>query len=212
MIEGDILTILKQVNALITHSHIVLVSGRHSNAYINPDKILPHTSINDMLGKMFAKKLKHIDMDVIIGPAYGGVIFSQWAAFHLSKIKKKEISSIFTEKTPERHQIFERGFDKLVKNKKVVIVEDVTATGSSVKKVINAVIKAEGKVVAVCVIVNRDAELVNSETLGIPFFSLAEYKIESFDATICPLCKKNVPINIDVGHGKKFIEELKKNS
>ena len=207
--EDKIVAILKKVGAIVTNSHIVLVSGRHTHSYINPDKILPHTDVNFELGKMFAQKLRNKNIDVVIGPAYGGIIFSQWVAYHLSKLKKKEIPSIFTEKTPERHQIFERGFEKLVKGKKILIVEDVTATGSSVKKVMKAVVTAGGEVEEVSVIVNRDPELVNSQTIGAPFSSLVQFKIESYEAKKCPLCKKKVPINIHIGHGRRFLEEKK---
>lgn len=209
--EKTIISILKKVGAIITKSHIVLVSGRHTHSYINPDKILPDTEINFELGKMFAEKLKNKDIDIVIGPAYGGIIFSQWVAYHLSKLKKKKILSIFTEKTPERHQIFERGFEKLVQGKKVLIVEDVTATGSSVRKVIKAVDMAGGEVEEVCVIINRDPKLVNSKTIGAPFSSLAEFNIESYDEKNCPLCRRKVPINVHIGHGRRFLEK-KRNS
>lgn len=210
MKEEKIISILKKVGAIITQDHLVLVSGRHSSSYINPDKILPHTDVNSQLGEMFAKKLKSLPIDVVIGPAYGGIIFSQWVAFHLSKLTHKKIMGIFTEKTPERHQIFERGFDKLVKGKKILIVEDITATGSSVRKVMKAVVAAGGIVQAVSVLVNRDPALVNSDTIGAPFYALAEFKIESYDAKDCPLCKKRIPINPHIGHGRQYLEHLAK--
>lgn len=202
---SNVIKILKSVEAIITDSHIVLTSGRHSAAYINPDKILPHTEINSQLGKMFAEKYKNKNIDVVIGPAYGGIIFAQWVAYHLSKLKKKKILGIFTEKTADKNQMFERGFDKLVEKKNVLIVEDITATGSSVQKVIKAVKTAGGKVVGVSVIVNRDPKIVNSKTIGAPFSSLAVFNIDSYDERSCPLCKKKVPININVGHGKEYL-------
>lgn len=202
---NNVVDILKKVGALITDSHIVLTSGRHTAAYINPDKILPHTQINSKLGKMFSEKYKNKNIEVVIGPAYGGIIFSQWVAYHLSKQRKKEILGIFTEKTADKNQMFERGFDKLVKGKKVLIVEDVTATGSSVKKVINSVNKAGGKVVGVSVIVNRDPVKVNSKSIGAPFTSLTVLNIDSYEEKNCPLCKKRIPINIEVGHGREYL-------
>jgi len=210
--NDTVIKILKKVGAIITHDHLVLVSGRHTHSYINPDKILPHTVVCSRLGEMFAKKMKGIPIDIVIGPAYGGIIFSQWAAFHLSKLTHKKIMGIFTEKTPERHQIFERGFDALVKGKKVLIVEDITATGSSVHKVMKAVVAAGGIVQAVSVLVNRDPALVNSDTIGAPFYALAEFKIESYDAKECPLCKKKIPINSHIGHGRQYLEHLAKKS
>ncbi|MFA5770679.1 MAG: phosphoribosyltransferase family protein [Patescibacteria group bacterium] len=205
----NVVDILKKVGALITDSHIVLTSGRHTAAYINPDKILPHTKINSQLGKMFAEKYKNKNIEIVIGPAYGGIIFSQWVAYHLSKLRKKEILGIFTEKTADKNQMFERGFDELVKGKKVLIVEDVTATGSSVKKVIVSVNKAGGKVAGVSVIVNRDPVKVNSKSIGAPFTALTVLSIDSYEEKNCPLCKKQIPINIKVGHGREYLSNKK---
>lgn len=210
--NDTIIKILKKVGAILTNDHFVLVSGRHSNAYVNPDKILPHTEINSQIGQLVAQKFKNIDVDVVIGPAYGGVIFSQWVAYHLSKIKGREIMSVFTDKTPQRNHVFERGFGKLVAGKKTLVIEDITVTGSSVKKVMKVVKKAGGIIVAVGVLVNRDTTMVNSKIMGAPVTSLSEYKLDSFDAKNCPLCRQKIPINPDIGHGKQYLEHLSKKS
>ena len=208
--EKKVINILKKVGAILTDDHFVLTSGRHTDSYINPDKILPHPEINSFLSELMAKKYKNKDIEIVIGPAYGGIIFSQWVAFHLSRLKKKKISGIFTEKSAEKHQLLERGFDSLIKGKKTLIVEDITATGSSVKKVMHSVAKAGGIIKAVEVIVNRDKENVNSETIGVTFDSLITVKIESYDEKNCPFCKKNRPINIHIGHGKEFLDRKNK--
>jgi orotate phosphoribosyltransferase len=131
-------------------------------------------------------------------------------------LKKKEILAVYTEKDKgttanavESEQIFRRGYDKLIKGKKVLVIEDLTTTGISVKKVVDAVKQAGGKVAAVCVMVNRDPKNVTSKTVGGPFSSLAVLKAEAFDEKACPLCKKGVPINTNVGHGRKYLEAKK---
>jgi len=205
----DVLGILKSTGAIVTDSHLVGTSGRHMPAYINKDKFLPHTEYVSRIGKLFALKFKNKNIDVVVAPAVAGIPFSQWTAHHLSKMNKKDVLSLYTEKTPDNGQIFKRGYDLLVKNKRVLIVEDTTTLGTSVKKVINSVKKAKGKVVAVCVMVNRDPKMVNSKTIGVPFYSLAVFKIPSYEEKNCPLCKAGVPINTTLGHGKKFLEEQK---
>lgn len=57
--------------------------------------------------------------------------------------------------------------------------------------------------------VNKDPDNVTSEMMGVPFSSLAELKVETYEAQDCPLCRDNVPINTKVGHGKKFLEAKK---
>ncbi len=206
-----IFDILKETNALITDDHFVLTSGKHSSMYINKDAMYPHTDQASQVGKLFAEKFKDMDIDVVVGPALGGIILSQWTAYHLSKVKNKKIFGVYTEKTLEKNQIFTRGYEKFIKDKNVLVVEDLTTTGGSVKKVINSVREHGGHVMAVGVMVNRDPNNVNSESMGVPFYALDELFTENYDPINCPLCKNNVPINTTVGHGKKFLEANQKN-
>lgn len=209
---NDVLSILKKVGGVITNDHFVYTSGKHGSVYINKDAVYTHVNETSKIGKMFATKFKNKSIDVVAAPALGGIILSQWTAYHLSKLKGKEVLSVYTEKTSDKDQVFTRGYDKLVKNKKVLVIEDLTTTGGSVKKVVKSVKKARGKVVAVAVMVNRNPKEVNAKFMGVPFTSLGVLKAEAFDERKCELCKKNVPINTSVGHGKKYLEAKKKKS
>lgn len=213
----DVISILKRVGAVLTDDHFVLTSGKHSPVYINKDTLYLHTQETSEIGKKFAEKYKDVDIEVVAAPAVGGTILSQWTAYHLSKLKGKEILSVYTEKdkgtlasAAESEHIFRRGYDKAVKGKKVLVLEDLTSTGISVKKVVAAVRKAGGTVVGVCVMVNRDPEHVTSQVVDAPFSALATFRVDQFDANACPLCQKEVPINTVIGHGKKFLEEKSK--
>lgn len=202
---SNIIDILKKVNAIITDDHIVYTSGKHGSVYINKDALYPHTGEVSNVGLMFAEKNKNFDIDIVVAPALGGIILSQWTAHHLSKIKNKEILSVYTEKNTEGNQIFTRGYDKLVKGKNVLVIEDIANTGGSVKKTVNSVKNAGGNVVMVCVMVNRSPTTVNAEFVESPFSSLGEFQAEAFIEDECTLCKSNVPINTTVGHGKKYL-------
>src|SRR3989338_3826537 len=214
--DNNVISILKKVGAVLTNDHFVYTSGKHGSVYINKDAVYPHTAETSQIGKLFAEKYKDKDIDVVAAPAVGGTILSQWTAYHLSLIKGKEILSVYTEKdkgtlasAAESEHIFRRGYDKLLKGKNVLVIEDLTTTGISVKKVTEAVKKAGGNVVAVGVMINRNPDEVNSGYLGVPFDSLGILKAEAIDADKCPLCEKGIPVNISVGHGKKFLEEKK---
>jgi len=202
----NVVDILKKVGAVITDSHFVYTSGKHGSVYVNKDAVYPHTAETSRIGELFAEKYKDVDVDVVAAPALGGIILSQCVAYHLSKLEGKEILGVYTEKTPDKQMIFTRGYDKLVKGKKVLVIEDLTTTGGSVRKVVDTVKATGGNVVAVCVMVNRDPEHVTSEVVGGPFSALGVLKAAAFDEVSCELCKKNVPINTNVGHGKKYLE------
>ncbi|MBI4973154.1 phosphoribosyltransferase [Candidatus Roizmanbacteria bacterium] len=212
----NIISILKKTGAILTDDHFVLTSGRHSGTYINKDFLYPHVLETAKVGKMFADKMKTKSIDVVAAPAVGGTILCTWTAYYLSKFKKKEITSVYTEKSQgtfasatESEQIFRRGYDTFIKGKKVLVIEDLTTTGISVKKTADAVRKAGGTVVAVCVMVNRDSKHVNSKLMEAPFYSLGEFPAVSYAEESCPLCEKKVPINIKIGHGKKYLEVKK---
>lgn len=207
----DVIKILKKVNAIVTDNHFVYTSGRHGSVYVRKDLLYPHTKKTSDVCKMFADKFKDKKIDVVVSPALGGIILSQWTAYHLSKLTGKEVLGLFTEKDEESNQIFKRGYDQLVRGRRVLVLEDLTTTGGSVKKVVKSVKKAGGKVVAVCVMINRDPKNVSSKEVDAPLSSLGIFDAQSFNPNNCPLCKKNIPINTVVGHGKKYLAEKQKN-
>ncbi len=208
------LNILKNLKAIITNDHFVYTSGKHGSVYVRKDMLYPHTKEVSKVGRLFAKKFIKSHIDVVVGPALGGIILSQWTAYHLSSITGKNVLSVFTEKVSQPEQLFnknqefKRGYDSLVKQKKILIVEDLTTTGGSIKRVIAAVKKAGGTIVAACVMINRNPKHVNTSTLGVPFDQLGILEAEAFDQHDCPYCKTNRPINITVGHGKEFLAHI----
>lgn len=208
--DNQALDLLRKTNSITENSHFVGTSGRHFSAYLNKDSLYPHTKETSQMAELFAKKYKDANIDVVVGPALGGIILSTWVAHHLSELTGKDILGIFTEKDAQKNQVFTRGYDKYIKGKNILVVEDFTTTGESVKKTVNSVKVAGGNIVSVCVMVNRDPGRVNAEFMGAPFDSLAVYEVPSYSAEECPLCKEGVPINITVGHGKKYLEEKAK--
>lgn len=205
------LDLLRKTGSITENSHFVGTSGRHFATYLNKDSLYPHTHETSEMAKLFAEKYKDANIDVVVGPALGGIILSTWVAHHLSDLSGREVLGIFTEKDKDKNQVFTRGYDKYIKNKNILVVEDFTTTGESVKKTVNSVKAAGGNIVSVCVMVNRDPGRVNSEFMGAPFDAISVYEIPSYTADECPLCKDGVPVNTSVGHGKKFLEEKAKN-
>lgn len=207
--DNEVLEILKKTNTINDNSHFVYTHGKHAKSYVNKDALYPHTKYTSRIAEIIAQKYKEAPIDIVVGPSLGGIILSQWTAHHLSLLKNKEVLSIYTEKTPEKDQIFTRGFDKIVKGKKVLIVEDIVTTGGSVKKVINSVIKSEGEVIAVCSIVNKDPDHIDPAFIGAPYTYLTTYDTQVYDEKECPLCEQNIPINTTLGHGAQYLHERK---
>jgi orotate phosphoribosyltransferase len=203
----EVVDILKKTGAVIGDSHFVYTSGKHSPDYVNKDYIFPHIRYISRIAEIIAEKYKDSPVDIVVGPSMGGIILSQWVAYHLGLLKQKEILAVYTEKQPDKDQIFTRGYGQFVKGKNVLVVEDIVTTGGSVKKVINSVLKEEGTVLAACSIVNKDPVNINRDFIGVPYDYLAIVGMDVWEEKDCPLCKKGVPINTQLGHGKKFLAE-----
>ncbi len=204
MDEAAVLRVLKEVGAILHDGHFVYTSGRHGREYINKDALYPHTKATRQLTRALAKQCSSFDVDVVVGPALGGIILSQWVAYHLSALKQHQVLGVYCEKDADGHQVFRRGYDEFVNGKRVLIVEDVVTTGQSVMQTADAVRTAGGTVVAMGALVNRDARNVNSEKLGAQFLALASVQFPSWSASECPLCAAGIPIDTRVGKGADF--------
>ncbi len=209
MAKEDVVEILRSVGAVLTDDHFVYTSGKHGEVYINKDALYPHTAATSAICRLFAEHCANMDIDTVVGPALGGIILSQWIAYHLSEMKGHEVAGVYAEKMPDKSFAFTRGYDAYVKGKNVLVIEDLTNTGGSVKEIVNVVQNAGGNVVSVGVMVNRDPEHVNSEMMGVPFFALGVLKAAAYDEADLPPEIAVRPINTQVGHGKKYLEAKK---
>ena len=185
MNEQDVLKILSRLNAVLTDSHIVYTSGKHGRAYINKDAIYPHTKETSQLCRAIAEQFLDSDVEVVIAPSIGGVILSQWVAYHLTEITGREVLGVYSEKEGDSF-VIKRGYDKIVQGKKVLVVEDVLTTGGSVKKVIEATRALEGNVVGLGVLCNRGGITPQYVSNPPKLFSLVNVKFDSWDEAECP--------------------------
>lgn len=202
--EEKVKKILAKANAVLTDGHFVYVSAKHGDKYINKDAIYPHTKLVRELAKMWAEDFKNSGVEVVVGPAMGGVILSHDAASELSKLLKRDIPGVYAEKDGDGGFTFTRGYDVFVKGKKVLVVEDILTTGGSVKKVIQMTKKAGGKVVGLGVIANRGN--VKAKDIGVTKINaLMNIEMIAMEAKDCTLCKNKVPVNTNVGKGKLFL-------
>ena len=203
----DIVSLLKSLHAVYTDDHFVYTSGMHGEVYINKDALYPHPEAVSQVGEMFAALAADLEVDTVAAPALGGIILSTWTAYHLTKRKGKEIVGVYAEKMPDKSMAFTRGYDSLIKGRKVLVIEDLTTTGGSVKKVVDLVRETGGEVVKVLVMINRNPEVVNESSIGAPFAALGEIRAEAWSQEELPERIKARPINTKVGHGKKWLEQ-----
>ena len=90
--------ILKECGAIVTEGHFVYNSGNHGDAYVNKDALYLCPEQVSMLCRLIAERYMGSGIDVVAGPEKGGIILSQWTAYHLSRMEGRAVPSVFAEK------------------------------------------------------------------------------------------------------------------
>ena len=88
---SEALEILKSCDAFL-EGHFLLSSGRHSSAYCQMAYLQQYPDRCAEVMKTVADKVKEMDVDVIVGPAMGGIVY----AYELARQTGKR--AIFTER------------------------------------------------------------------------------------------------------------------
>lgn len=178
----EAIEIFTKANALLT-GHFRLTSGRHSSKYMQCAQVLQYPQYASKLCESLAEKFKDTQVDLVIGPAMGGIIVAYEVGRALG------VKTFFTERE-NGAMALRRGFT-INPGDKVLVVEDVVTTGGSVKEVIDVVKEKGGQVVGVGVLVDRSA---GKADFGVPAQSILQLEIESFEPEDCPMCKQGVPV------------------
>ncbi len=167
--------ILKQTGALL-EGHFLLTSGKHSKQYVQCAKILRYPDKAAEVLQSVAEKLKALDLDLLVGPAMGGII----VAYELGR--QLGIEAIFTERVDGQMEL-RRGFE-IKPGARIAICEDVVTTAKSSMEVKKLLESMGGEVIALASIIDRTAGNVDIDVI-----SAIKLEIETFDKEDCPMCK-----------------------
>jgi orotate phosphoribosyltransferase len=101
--------------------------------------------------------------------------------------------------------VIKRGYDEVIRGKKVLVVEDLVTTGGSLRKVIETARGVGAEVIGAVAVCNRGG--VEKEAIGNPpeFISMLRVHLDQWPEEKCELCARGIPINTDVGHGKEYL-------
>jgi orotate phosphoribosyltransferase len=161
---------------------ITLASGRKSDFYFNLKPTMLDPEGAALLAELTFEALKDDGLDYVGGLEMGAVPLAG-AIAQLSWIKGHPIAAFFVRKKPKEHgaRLAVEGLAKgeSLEGKRVVIVEDVTTTGDSAMKAVEAVREAGGEVALVFTMVDRDEGAAETfAQAGLTFRSL--YKAGEF--------------------------------
>jgi len=161
----------------LLEGHFVLSSGLHSNRYLQCAKVLQYPEIASQLGALLAAKFNDIAIDVVVGPAMGGIVIGQEVGRALN------VRTIFTERENGKMTL-RRGFE-VANGEKILIVEDVITTGGSACEV-GEMLAGRGAVISgFGAIIDRSGGAAEFPAI---FRTLEKVDVETYSPDICPMC------------------------
>jgi orotate phosphoribosyltransferase len=163
--------------------HFLLTSGLHSPQYFQCAKVLQYPQHAQKLCWEIAYNYMSEKVNVVVGPALGGIIVAQEVARLINA------RAIFSERENGKMTL-RRGFE-IKSNERVLVVEDVVTTGGSINEVIGLAKEAGAQLVGVGFLVDRSQDRIKFD---VPKFSVIQMDVVTYQPDDCPLCKKNIPL------------------
>lgn len=185
--------LLKEVQAWQS-GHFLLSSGMHSNEYIQCQKLLQYPRHGLLFAEALVQRILAggLKPTAVVGPALGAVHWELLVALALDRalLSDEPVRGIFAERPDGNTFDIRRGVE-LKAGEKVLVVEDVTTTGGSARKVVELVRKLGAEPVAVGAIIDRSG---GKAEFDVPFVSLIQMSLETYNPDDCPLCKQGSPL------------------
>ncbi len=167
MIDEDLVLNLYGIGA-IRFGRFRLTSGIESPFYIDLRVAITHPSIYRRMVKSMAEALSRLNIDIIAGIETASIPWASMIAYELDK------GLVYVRKDTKEHGTAKLVEGDLRQGMRVVVVDDVVTTGSSIIRAIRAIRGQGGDVVAAVVFIDREQgglESVRKE--GVYAFSLA---------------------------------------
>jgi len=179
MNEAEVRAVFDQYG-VVQRGHFKLSSGRHSDVYLQCQRVLEHPRVTRSLARALATRFE--GADTVLSPAIGAILIGAALADAL------DARFVFAERvdgamTLRRGQAIGRG-------ERVVVCEDVVTTGGSAAECLRLAEAAGAGAGPV-------ASLVDRTNGSAPFRleSLLRVEAVSWTPEDCPLCARGLPID-----------------
>ena len=145
MSNVNAIEVLKDCQAFL-EGHFLLSSGRHSSAYCQMAYLQQYPDKCAQVMSLVAEQLKEMDIDVIVGPAMGGIVYAYELGRQLGKraIFTERVDNVMTLKRFSIHP-----------GEKCIIAEDVVTTGISSLETKRVIEEAGGVCLGITCVVDR---------------------------------------------------------
>jgi orotate phosphoribosyltransferase len=173
-----VLQLMRATGALL-EGHFLLTSGLHSGGYVQCARVLQYPQHAEALGQWIADGFRDVAIDVVMSPAIGGIVIGQEVARALG------VRALFGERQ-QGVMTLRRGLE-LSSGERVLVVEDVTTTGGSVREIMHLIQEHQGVVIGVGTILDRSGGQID---FSVPHQALATLSIANYSPDACPLCQQ----------------------
>jgi orotate phosphoribosyltransferase len=189
---------LQQYEVLMINGHFDFGNGYHGRLYLNPHQLFRYPSTiwrfaQDLLDVLPPSIVDQAE--VVAGPVTGGALLAHTIAGLLdSRRPMTRPPTLFAPFNVDADcgQTLSRFYQHQVRERKVLIVDDVRNTGQTLVRCAQLVRDGGGEVIATAQIYDRMEAFA---TLDVPNIALAEYKApENYPAGECPLCQSGAPV------------------
>jgi orotate phosphoribosyltransferase len=178
----------------VQKGHFILTSGNHSDTYVQCARILENPEVTAQLCAELVNPWMDQGVDIVVGPALGGIILS----YELARPLKAR--AMYLERVDNKMTL-RRGFSVPAKSK-VIVAEDVITTGGSVKDVIDVLNQQGASVLGIISLVDRRPEKGN-QIFGIKYNSIIQVTPPIYQPDKCPLCRQGIPTEKPGSRGLK---------
>ena len=148
--EKKLLISLLKDNQVIKFGKFTLSSGMESDFYVDMKKAITDPEILSQVAKMISNLIMDDEIDLVAGPALGAVPIATAVALH------SEVQMLMIRKEQKGYGTSKLIEGELKEGDRVIVVEDVTTTGSSLLKAVKAVQDNGGVVERTFVVVDRE--------------------------------------------------------
>jgi orotate phosphoribosyltransferase len=184
MTNDEVLQVFNDSGAMLK-GHFKLTSGRHSDVYFEKFTILRQPPYVERLCGELADRFRSDSVQLVVGPTTGGVLIAYEVA------KRLGTDSIYAEASEDGQlRVFKRGFS-IEPGTRVLIVDDILTTGRSVREVIELCRGYDADVVGLGLLLDRSG---GSVAFDYPLKALATVSADSWEPSVCPLCREGRPI------------------
>lgn len=168
--KNELITLLKE-NQVVKYGKFTLSSGRESSYYVDMKRAITDPTILNKIAEIITEKIALEKIDRVAGPALGAIPIVTAVSL------ESKIPMLMIRKSKKDYGTSELIEGDLEVDDIVVVVEDVTTTGNSLIKAIQAVSSNGGQIKRAFVVVDREEGAVeNLKNEGIDLEPLVTVK------------------------------------